>query len=584
MNGWTKHRFTPWVPLTITAVAFAVFARSSSGNQVDLANTTPATALLVSLFFFAIALGLLFTRLLIKWRIEGGSVDLLLSADCLGFYALFSVIFYDASTSLMGGDADVLLALLFAVLAGVTILRFFPGPTRVIWSIATFVGGLFFRSAQVNRPDVLNKRQNVASVRAALTRQENGIFCGNIGRPKAQNALYVSSEDRGIVIGPPGTGKTAFMVTQLLDLAQRRGSFVCLDIKPELHDIMREKLIDQGYRIQVFNPTKKIDRYNLLDDLSGITAIGEFAYSLVPSSGSETRAFDEGARDLLDGIISYLRYEKKPVSLPALREFLAQFHSETELIKTLSQCADPEVQDTAFALARSARNTRFIGAVFATLRANLRFLRYGDIRETIERSDFSLSLFLEDAPVALFLQFEERHQQTTELLLSAMISHLFNYFIEHADRAPVLLMLDEIGNVPRIPGLVEKLNTIRSRKLPTWMYWQGIQQMQKYGKQANEGPNSIMAACDFHMAFRLNDNDTARWFSERAGTVDREAMSVNTSTQGGGTSWQTIEEPVLKVADLQSLPSGESVAMYRGNVWRNHATPYFERWPEMTHD
>jgi len=214
----------------------------------------------------------------------------------------------------------------------------------------------------------------------------------------------------------------------------------------------------------------------------------------------------------------------------------------------------------------------------------LRFLRYKDIRNSIAESDFSLSVFCEDQPVALFLQFEERHQQTTQLLLSAMISHLFNYFIENVERKPVLLMLDEIGNVPRIPGLVEKLNTIRSRKLPTWMYWQGVQQMQKYGKQNNEGPNSIMAACDFHMAFRLNDNDSARWFSERIGTVDRTMVSESTGPTGRSTSRHTTEEAIKKVAELQALPVGQSVAIYRGKVWNNQATPYFQKWPDMAKD
>lgn len=435
-------------------------------------------------------------------------------------------------------------------------------------------------NAFVNRPDVLSDQRHKKALMESLLLQPNGILCGAISDRKTHQPLYISAEDRGVVIGPPGTGKTAFMVTQLLDLAERQGSFVCLDIKPELHQIMREKLVQQGYRVLVFNPTNTADRYNPLDDLSGPTAIGELAYSLVPSSDSDSKAFDEGARDLLDGIISYLKVEKRPVSLPALREFLSNFSSEEELIETLAQCDDLDVRDTAFAIARSAKNARFMGSVFATLRSNLRFLRIEEIRNSIECSDFSLSVFLEDQPVALFLQFEERHQETTQLLLSVMVSHLFNYFIEHVERKPVLLMLDEIGNVPRIPGLVEKLNTIRSRKLPTWMYWQGIQQMQKYGKQANEGPNSIMAACDFHMAFRLNDNDTARWFSERIGTVDRISVS-STSGEHSSTTTSTTEEPILKVADLQSLPVGESVAVYRGKAWRNQATPYFERWPDM---
>jgi len=443
----------------------------------------------------------------------------------------------------------------------------------------------FLGEPQVYRPDVLKRSANLRSVEALLPLRQHAVFCGEMVRGRTATPLYTGVEDRGVVIGPPGTGKTGFMVTQLLDLAERRGSFVCLDIKPELHTIMREKLKEKGYRVLVFNPSKKADRYNLLDDMTGPTAIGELAYSLISSTSDEGRVFDEGARDLLDGIISYLRVEKKPVSLPALRQFIAQFPTDTALVETLSRCKDPDVRDTAFAIARSAKNARFMGSVFATLRSNLRFLRYEDIRSSIERSDFSLSVFSGDQPVALFLQFEERHQDTTSLLLSATISHLFTYFIENTDRAPVMLMLDEIGNVPRIPGLVEKLNTIRSRQLPTWLYWQGVHQMHKYGNSPGEGANQILGACDFQMVFRLNDNDSARWFSDRIGTVDREVISTSsTGGENGGsssTSYSVTEEPIMKIADLQNLPTGESIAVYRGKAWRNRATPYFVRWPEM---
>jgi len=244
----------------------------------------------------------------------------------------------------------------------------------------------FLGEPQVYRPDVLKRSANLRSVEALLPLRQHAVFCGEMVRGRTATPLYTGVEDRGVVIGPPGTGKTGFMVTQLLDLAERRGSFVCLDIKPELHTIMREKLKEKGYRVLVFNPSKKADRYNLLDDMTGPTAIGELAYSLISSTSDEGRVFDEGARDLLDGIISYLRVEKKPVSLPALRQFIAQFPTDTALVETLSRCKDPDVRDTAFAIARSAKNARFMGSVFATLRSNLRFLRYEDIRSSIESS------------------------------------------------------------------------------------------------------------------------------------------------------------------------------------------------------
>jgi len=93
-----------------------------------------------------------------------------------------------------------------------------------------------------------------------------------------------------------------------------------------------------------------------------------------------------------------------------------------------------------------------------------------------------------------------------------------------------------------------------------------------------------MAACDFHMAFRLNDNDSARWFSERIGTVDRTMVSESTGPTGRSTSRHTTEEAIKKVAELQALPVGQSVAIYRGKVWNNQATPYFQKWPDMAKD
>ena len=578
MNRWLSFTFSPWIPaLVFWGVVFV-----QSQLTVESGDALFFYLFLAEIALFVVMLLLIGLRAVIKSKRDGFNSSVILSIDFLALYTLLSVLFFLNANSLMGGTKSALVSLLFFVLSLAVLYRLSSTPFQIVGSLVGFLLRMIFGgNATIARPDVLAEKGNVEAVKSFLTERIEGIYCGEIRHKKTLEPLYISTEDRGVVIGPPGTGKTAFMVTQLLDLAERKGSFVCLDIKPELHIIMREKLEAQGYRVVVFNPTNPVDRYNFLDDLQGSTAIGELAYSLVPSADGDSRAFDEGARDLLDGIISYLRYEKKTVSLPALREFLSRFSSEKDLIHTLSQCDDLDVKDTAFAIARSAKNARFMGSVFATLRSNLRFLRHEDIRTSIGESDFSLSVFKEAQPVALFLQFEERHQETTQLLLSAMIAHLFNYFIEDVERQPVLLMLDEIGNVPRIPGLVAKLNTIRSRKLPTWMYWQGIQQMQKYGKQANEGPNSIMAACDFHMAFRLNDNDSARWFSERIGTVDRQ---VTTSTIGGehhSTSHQVKEEQILKVADLQALPSGESVAIYRGKVWRNQATPYFERWPEM---
>ncbi len=159
------------------------------------------------------------------------------------------------------------------------------------------------------------------------------------------------------------------------------------------------------------------------------------------------------------------------------------------------------------------------------------------------------------------------------------------YLITHTDRPPVLLLLDEIGSAPKIPGLAEKLNTIRSRKMPLWMYWQSIEQMQKYGLTSGESPNTILGACDFQMVFRLNDNASADWMSTRIGVTDREVRATGITTGTGSVPGAThsrslVQEPVVFPHELQALAANEVICTYRGHTWRGQAVPYFERWPE----
>lgn len=109
--------------------------------------------------------------------------------------------------------------------------------------------------------------------------------------------FYISDSDRACVIGPPGTGKTTFLVNQIKHWIKSERAFVCLDIKPEIYTITRKYLEDAGYKVVIFNPAvaesdkhkydHKFDSYDFFSDIHSDSALSEFVASLIPSVGGE---------------------------------------------------------------------------------------------------------------------------------------------------------------------------------------------------------------------------------------------------------------------------------------------------------
>ena len=174
---------------------------------------------------------------------------------------------------------------------------------------------------------------------------------------------------------------------------------------------------------------------------------------------------------------------------------------------------------------------------FGSVYDKLSWLSYETVQNTLAYSDFSLSeLGQEHRPVALFLQFDESRLETMGSLLSLFYGHFFSFLIQnHYSRGPVALFFDEIGNIPPIVGLTNKLNTIASRNFPTWTYWQSVAQMsQKYGKN---GPQIFFSSADCQIFFRIGDNETQKMVSLLIGTVKVRKIS-HTKSIGAGRAEQ----------------------------------------------
>lgn len=421
-------------------------------------------------------------------------------------------------------------------------------------------------------------------------KKENGIFAGKYGKP--QKPLYVSYEDRGLILGPPGTGKTAFLLNQILKVSDNGISFVAADIKPEIQNIIESELLGKGYKVLCINPLSPGGHhYNLLEDIADEAEINELVCNILPVNPKAEPVWGEAERKYLRMALLYLYNDTDLIcSLPAAYKMFIENDDPEHFLSKILKSDNQLLVATAKKVFAELDSSKPARAGFGTVFDRLNWLYYDTIGETLSSSDFSLAELGQNRPIALFLQFEETRLKTLGTLLSVLYGHILNYLIRNAgNRGPVALFFDEIGNLPVIEGLAEKLHTIRSRMLPTYMYWQTTAQMNKYGKMNTDGPDIIFSSADLQIFFRTNSKETQQTVSLLVGTTKEESTSKSVGRSYQGLKGRkTVSESVGKVKvnvidphEVGELEEFEVVTLYRGGKAKGIATPYFQDYKQF---
>ena len=431
------------------------------------------------------------------------------------------------------------------------------------------------------RPRRLHSAESAADLAAkSAPPTQPRIFGGKYGGKQ----FFVSIEDRGLVIGPPGTGKTAFLFNQILRVMKTGLSFVAIDLKPELHKTLASSLIKEGYRVLRVNPAiadPDADHWNPLADITDEIDIAEMCASLLPIREPREAPFVESQRDWLKAAVFHVSASSGG-SLPAAFNLLSSSPDPLRILDLLGRSSNPTAARLARRIAAGLAGTKPDPLILQGLTGALRSLDYlglSGVQDALGHSDFSAhELGKGEQPTALFLQFEESKINALGPLLAFMATGVLTALIDTAgQRKPVALFLDELGNMPPIPNLPEKLNTIRSRHIPTWMYFQTSEQMNTgYGKGAD---STFFASSDMQMVFRLNDQNTRELISKLIGTTYREKISQSRGG-GQGTRTRSLEQVnVIEPYQLGQLGVGEVVTLYRGAAAKGRATPHYIDFP-----
>ena len=412
--------------------------------------------------------------------------------------------------------------------------------------------------------------------------------------PWRHQGWRASTEDRAVVIGAPGAGKTTFLIAQLVDWMTTGRSFVATDIKPEIWSILKENGLFErfGYTDYVVNPTcQHAHKFNLFAEVEDDADMNEILAVIIPVGEGDSAVFADNARRLLKAVL----LELPAPSLPAARDFMSNAGKTSDLLEILANSDKKTVKRIAQDMRNSAGNDRLMSSILTAMTRAFEFMDDERIEAAISSSDFSMRDVLMRPRSAVFLQYEQKYKSSLATLFGGTVAYTLRLLQATASQREhaVFVALDEIINAAPIPKFAESLNTMRSANMPLAMYLQSVEGLNKlYGPNAAE---IFLGSADLKVVFRINDNVTAEYISAQLGDTEQRSFNATDSlqkSQSGGrggisdgvsssqsAGYSSSTARIFDPAEILGLEPGKAITLYRGSGARFNMPSYWQDYP-----
>jgi type IV secretion system protein VirD4 len=219
--------------------------------------------------------------------------------------------------------------------------------------------------------------------------------------------------------------------------------------------------------------------------------------------------------------------------------------------------------DAVRAFEAQADRTR--SSIEATAQALLRAYRFERVQRSARSSDIEPDRLL-DGRSTLYLIGDAKASKLLRPIFLALLSEIVDRAYERATSSggalelPLLLCLDEAGNVAPLPNLAEIASTAPSHNIQLISIFHDLQQARsRYGRQAETVVNSHRARM---LLPGVADLDTLRYFAGLVG--EEEARDRSYTTGVGGTTRSTARRrrPLIAAEALRQLPEGGALLLY----------------------
>jgi type IV secretion system protein VirD4 len=388
-----------------------------------------------------------------------------------------------------------------------------------------------------------------------------------------------------MVVGGSGSGKTRFYVKP--NIMQMHSSYVITDPKGELLRSSGKMLVDNGYKVKIFNLIKmtESDKYNPFNYIVSEKDILKLINNLITNTtSSQARKGDDfwekAETALLQALFSYVQSEGRPeerniktvmelIRLAEVREEDESFESALDILfqdlkqKQPNHFACKQYDIFKLAAGKTAKS------ILVSLGVRLSPFYIEELAELMSEDTLELDM-VGSEKTALFIILPDS-DKTFNFLAAIMYQQLFDILFhkadtEYAGRLPyhVRFMLDEFPNIGQIPQFETYVATMRSREMSANIILQNISQLKSLYEKTWE---TITGNCDTMLFLGGTEQSTLEYLSKKIGKTTIDHRSINESRGQTGSysmNYQIVARDLIAPDEIGLLDTDECLLSIRG--------------------
>ncbi len=390
--------------------------------------------------------------------------------------------------------------------------------------------------------------------------------------------LYAEQRHALVAFGPPQSGKSAGLAVPAL--LEWDGPAVASSIKTDLLacTLARRRALGpvfvfdpfelSGLEGQTWSPLRGASSWDgALEVAWRLAAAGELDQRGVEGGDFWAIAAEQRLAPLLftaartgAGMASVVRWAYGQGS----REL---YEAISQLTGTARDEAELEGAHAAYDAVRAfeAQADRTRSSIEATAQGLLRAYRFARVLRSARSSEITPDALLE-ARATVYLIGDAKASKLLRPIFLALLSEIVDRAYERATLAggrlelPLLLCLDEAGNVAPLPNLAEIASTAPSHNIQLVSIFHDLAQARsRYGRQAETVVNSHRARM---LLPGVADLDTLRYFSGLAGEEETRETTRTVDAGGGSRTIGVRRRPLVAPEALRQLPPGHALLLY----------------------